>query len=249
MQRLPLDFEVIVKREVKSHPHASQMVKLAFPSSTSFLHDLSSKEMNRIIRLGWDLPKSIHLGMPYFGAYPPAYEPTYSMLGLIILPEKTVYFRCVAWNASFLEKAHDISVEESVYHEQLHITKDVEPRFRKAVPLDWENQLELGREIKSESVFHVVHKYGRRAEDILEADALKRYREQARGKTILGNVLAFWLRRYFLEKFDKYKEQSFELTPELKSDKVFQSIKRGDLATKEMYGERFGHHIEEPMLQ
>jgi len=239
LQRPQLDFELTVRREVVLHSNSSPTVRLAFPLSTVFLHDLSRKELNRLIKLGWDLPNTIHLAMPYFGAFPPAYEPTYSMLGLIIIPEKKVYFRCIAWNTAFLKIAHDISAEESIYHEKLHITKDAEPRFRKAIPLDWEHKLELGREIKSESVSYVINKYGRRAEDILEADAIKRYRKQAKEKTILGDVLGFWLRQYFRKNFRKYENRSITLTPELKSLKVFKNIEIFDSTIKKLYEKHF----------
>lgn len=243
MQRPQLDFELTVRREIALHPYSSSTVRLAFPLSTAFLHDLSRKELNRLIRLGWDLPNTTHLDMPYFGAFPPAYEPTFSMLGLIIVPEKKVYFRCIAWNAAFLKIAHDISVEESIYHEKLHIAKDAEPRFRKAIPLDWEHKLEPGREIKSESVSYVINKYGRRTEDILEADAIKRYEKQAKEKTILGDMLSFWLRQYFQKNFRKYKDRSITLTPELKSTKVFKNIEIFDSTIKKMYEEHFGYRI------
>lgn len=239
-----IDFELTVARKVALYPRASSTVRLVFPMSTKFLRELSAEERDRLIRLGWDLPKTVHLGMPYFGAYPPVYEPTYSMLGLIIISEKGVYFRCVAWNTIFLDMAHDISIEESIHHEKLHITKDVEPRFREAIPLEWEQKLELGGEIKKESVSYIIKKYGRRAEDILEADGIKRYEEQARGKTILGNVLSFWLRRYFREKFDKCREYSFELTPKLKSSKVFQGIEADELTIRGMYEKQFGFRVE-----
>lgn len=243
MQGHPVGFELTIRREMVLHPHASPMVKLTFPLSSIFLHDLSVKEMKRLTKLGWDLPRTVHLGMPYFGAYPPAYEPTYSMLGLIIIPKKGVYFRCVTWNADFLRIAHDISVEESIHHEKLHIIKDVEPMFKRAIPLEREHRLELRREIKSASVSCVIAKYGEKAENILVADAMRRYREQDKGKTILGNLLGFWLRQYFLKNFNKYKKYSIDLTPELKSTEVFESIELSDLATKKMYEEQFGYRI------
>ena len=242
MESSQLDFELTVRREIVLHPYSSPTVKLAFPLSTAFLHDLSMKELNRLIKLGWDLPNTTHLGMPYFGAFPPTYEPTYSMLGLIIVPEKKVYFRCIAWNTAFLKIAHDISVEESIYHEKLHITKD-EPTFRKAIPLHWEHKLELGRETKNESVSYVINKYGRRAEDILDADAIERYEKQAKEKTILGDVLSFWLRQYFQKNFLKYKNHSITLTSKLRSIKVFENIEMSDSTIKKIYEEHFGYRI------
>jgi hypothetical protein len=242
LQSPQLDLELTVQREIVLHPYSAPTVKLAFPLSNAFLQDLSMKALNRLIKLGWDLPKITHLGMPYFGAFPPAYEPTYSMLGLIIIPEKKVFFRCIAWNTAFLKIAHDISVEESIYHEKLHLSKD-EPTFRKAIPFHWEHKLELGRDIKNESVSYVINKYGKRAEDILDADATKRYRRQAEEKTILGDVLSFWLRRYFQKNFLKYRNHSIALTSKLSSAKVFKNVEISDSTIKKMYKEHFGYRI------
>jgi len=239
-----LDFRLVVLRRGAPYPLASPTVTIAFPRSTAFLADLPRPDLNRLNELGWDLPDTVHLAMPYFGAYPPAYEPTYSMLGLIIVPEKKAYFKSVSWNVNFLRVAHDISVEESVLHEKLHVMKDVEPRFRKGVPLSWEERLEITGEIKRESACYVIQKYGRRAEDVLERDADKRYREQAKGKTILGNVLGFWLRIYFLRNFERYKEFSIDMTPELMLPHVFESLAQNDADVKRIYRKEFNIIID-----
>lgn len=236
-------FEEKVKRKKGQHTKASDTIKTVYPKSVDFLQELKEENQNRLADLGWDLPKTAHLGMPYFGAYPPSYEPSYSLLGLVRLPNKEMYSRSVVWNENFLEEAHDISVEESVKHEKLHITKDVEPRFRRAQPFKREHKLELDREIKKKSVSHVISKYGKRAEDILHTDTLRRYRKQGEGKTILGDVLTFWLRRYFEENYDKYKENMMKLKPKMNSERIQKSIKNKEAEIKNLYEQKFGFSI------
>jgi hypothetical protein len=239
---MPLEFEEIVERLMLPHKAASGKVRLVYPTSTDFLKELSPEVVDRLARLGWDVPNVIHLQMPYLGGYPPFYEPTYSFLAFLIVPEELVYFRAICWTENFLSKVHDISLEESIYHEKLHLSKD-EQKFRQAIPLTWEDKLELDRKIKRESSDYVIKKYGERAIDILESDTVKRYKEQAMGKTILGDVLAFWLRQYFRENIEKYRKYAIDLTPAQLSLPVFENINESDWGIIQFYKNKFGYVI------
>jgi len=238
----PPEFEEIVKRSILPDKVASPEVRLVYPTSTDFLNELPPEGKDRLGRLGWDIPNVIHLQMPCLGGYPPVYEPTYSFFAFLTIPEELAYFRAICWTENYLSKVHDISLEESIYHEKLHLTKD-EQRFRKAIPFTWEDKLELGREIKKESSDYVIRKYGRRAIDILESDTVKRYKEQATGKTILGDVLAFWLRQYFRENIEKYRKYAIDLTPAQLSLPVFENINESDLSMRQFYKNKFNYAI------
>jgi len=243
MAKVPKEFELLVIRSFLPDPEASIEVRLAYPTSTHFLNDLSKTEVNRLTKLGWSISKIVHLGMPYFGGDPPIYAPTYSFLCLIILPEKNRYIKSVCWNRNYLKKAHPLSVEETIQHEQFHLTEGLEERFKRATPITTDEKVEIDKPVKQKSVNYILEKYGKRGEDILAADTRKRYGGQAKGKTIISSVLAYWLRKYFKEKFNKYIQITEKLTAEMSSNIVIENIKQHDRSVEEYYLKKFGFRI------
>jgi len=244
MAEVPNEFDKLAMRLFSPNPMASDKVNLAYPTSTKFLRDLPEKHVSIIKKLNWDIPNTVHLGMPYFMGHPPIYEPTYSALSFVLIPEKAAYFRSICWTESFLKNAHPISLEESIYHEKIHIKED-EPRFRNAAPFTMEQRLEIGRETKRRSSEYVINKYGKRADDVLNSDTIKRYREQAKTKTIVGDIFIFWLRKFFRENFQKYEQNAIDLTPQQASIRITESVMQNDQSVELLYLSNFGFSIKD----
>jgi len=244
MAEVPNEFDKLAMRLFSPNPMASDKVKLAYPTSTKFLRDLPEKHVSIIKKLNWDIPNTVHLGMPYFMGHPPIYEPTYSALSFVLIPEKVAYFRSICWTESFLKKVHPISLEESIYHEKIHIRED-ESLFRNAVPSSMEQRLEIGRETKRRSSEYVINKYGKRAYDVLTSDTIKRYRGQAKTKTIVGDILIFWVRKFFRENFQKYEQNAFDLTPQQASIRITESVVQSDQRVELLYLSNFRFSIKD----
>jgi len=93
-------------------------IKIFFPKSFDFIRDLPSNAVTKFKALGWDIPKTIFLEVPYILIHSEALDPSNCGIRFFPIYEREIYFRVLTFTKGYIENASDIEVEDTVLHEK-----------------------------------------------------------------------------------------------------------------------------------
>jgi len=108
----------------------SKGVVLTFPKNYNFIKHLPQPHVNRIIKHGWNIDKTIFLEIPHVTTFHPTFDPALIQYWCVCVLSKKIIFRTIVLTKGYVSNADQIELEDSIIHESLHISED-EPIYLK----------------------------------------------------------------------------------------------------------------------
>ena len=192
---------------------ANKGVVLTFPKNYNFIKHLPQPDVNRIIKHGWNIDKTIFLEIPYVITFHPNFDPSLIQFWSVCVPSKKIIFRIVAFTKGYVSNADPIELEDSIIHESVHISEDesiyLKGGSKQANYDKTENRIE---KIVEERMFK---KYGPKISKIKATAAIYAFNLQKQRKTLISGYLEYWLNLYFTDKHDEYKQFAIKMDESL----------------------------------
>jgi len=195
-------------------------IELAFPKTLEFIRRLQWPEVNRLVKFGWTLRKTLFIDTPYLLTFNP-FLPSQAASYTIDVQEKAIYFRVVAFQQGYVASASRIELEDTVLHETDHLKEHDEKGLTGQLPLDTGtgSREDVARryqehdDIEQQATFDILAtKYGK--------DAVTHYHEEAKRDALVEMtkrpmlfpvILEFWLGRYCSIHADELKDIAITL--------------------------------------
>jgi len=220
-----------------------EFVLVEFPESTDFIKVMPNSRRKKLEKLRWDYPKTKFFEIPYLITFLITLEPATVAVYLIEDFEHNVYYRTLVYLEKWVDVAEDLWLEDDIEHEKMEI-KETEGRARKGLPLLTPAEYytrEFETRKKTAKILAKRHKMTtKEVDDKLLGEWIKAWDLQRRDvhPTIGGGVLEFWLRKYMLKNYEKFKENAIPLTPEWRAAREAE-YKKSMARMKKYYWDRF----------
>lgn len=188
---------------------ASEEVVLTYPKNYNFIKHLPQSNVNRLIKHGWDVNKTIFLEIPYVTTFYLNLTPSLAQFWSVCIPSKKIIFRILVFTRGYVSNADPIELEDTIIHESLHLSED-EPIYLKGGSKqgeydETENRIE---KIVKEKMFN---KYGPKIIKIRNTTTKYAFNLQKQRETLFSGYLEYWINLYFTDKFDEYKQFAIKM--------------------------------------
>jgi hypothetical protein len=211
-----------------------EKIKIVFPRSSDFIRDLPLNVVTIFKKLGWNIPNTIFLEVPYAMAYSANLEPATCTIQLFPIYEKGVYFRSLISTEGYVGSASSIDIEDTVLHERKELESieklckegpkaDLEQRFSLS-DISEEVSVRLAEEYATQEseIFGytsemLAKKYGK--ERVLEnhVKAIRlNYDIRAKLGLVIGGYLQLWTWKYLKHNFNNYAHEAIPIPSLLK---------------------------------
>jgi hypothetical protein len=97
---------------------------LVFPKSHRFLRVLQQPEVNRLIKHGWTMDKTLFLDCSYVQTHLD-YLPAQVGSWVMDAKDRDVYYNLVLFTRGYVSEAHQIELEDTILHETHHLTETI----------------------------------------------------------------------------------------------------------------------------
>jgi hypothetical protein len=181
-------------------------VRLVFPKSYAFLRRLQRPGVNRLIKHGWTIPKSLFLEMPFLQSH---YDLKPAEVGawLIDVEERDVYYNLALFLNGYVSEVHQIELEDTVLHEMDHLKENYVTMTGGELPhgLGGGEEVVEGirqeeREERTDTASILGRKYGKaRVHSVLANEEMKLARSHFVKPVMFAVVAEYWLGRYCSE--------------------------------------------------
>jgi len=213
-------------------------IKVFFPKSFDFIQDLPSNAVTRFKTLGWDIPRTIFLEVPYVLVHTVTLEPSICGIRFFPIYEKEIYFRVLTFTKGYIENASDIEIEDTILHEKKELTQ-LEKLCEKGPKVDLERRFSLvdtpeetiveasistqtEYEIHDSEIFYYTleklsKKYGKEIVELDRIRAIYLYYKMRRTLGVIGSgCLDLWSGKYLDYNYNNYIHEAIPIFPLLK---------------------------------
>ena len=186
---------------------------LVYPKNYGFIKDLNNKYIHKLQELGWNLPKTIFIEIPYVMTFTDDYLPALAAAYIIDVVRKNAYFKCLITMRNYIPNTNFIELKDTILHEKEHLDEN-EPKFLSGKIPDSDPTLKEELRVNSAVSKMIQNEYG----DFLVTQSKKRSIEyanktQSSEKTIVSGYLEYWLWKYLNDNFEKYSKLAYAATP------------------------------------
>lgn len=186
---------------------------MVYPKNYGFIKNLSNKYVHKLQDLGWSIPNTVFIEIPYVMTFCDELLP--ALVGAYIIDSNNMksYLKCLATMRNYIPNTNFIELKDTILHETAHLN-EWEPEFLSGIIRASDPTLEQDLRVNKKISQIIEKQYSAFAIQQSKKRSIQ-YAEQmqASGKTISSGFFEYWLWKYLNDNFEKYKGHAYDTSP------------------------------------
>jgi hypothetical protein len=221
-------------------------VRLVYPKNFNFIREVRADRLRRLTKLGLDPQKLLVFEIPYTMGFYLNLDPALAATDFQLLKRQSVYFRSLVFTKGYIDQTSPIDLEDTVLHEQMHLTEWDETirsgtRILKAEDrpaIETRTERLVGEKLGAKYGDDLVHEIKLKSE-------IHNLGQQTRREVLSAGFLNFWLCRFIRSRFESMEQSSQAATDALLHGGFAGDMDRDHGRVREMYREVFAYRLDE----
>jgi hypothetical protein len=186
---------------------------VAYPKNYGFIKKLSNKYVHKLRDLGWSIPNTVFIEIPYVMTFCDELLPALVAAYIIDSNNMKSYLKCLVTMRNYIPNTNFIELKDTILHETAHLN-EWEPKFLSGIIKASDPTLEQDLRV-NKTVSQIIEKqYGELTIQQSKKRSIQYAKQiQASGKTIISGVFEYWLWKYLNDNFEKYRGQAYDASP------------------------------------